>query len=437
MPLDAEVGAKWLEDHLSWQRDLLRRDPASARFLLLRPGDRLTVCTLNSQADDVRRACRRAAAPKVTPIRGEHWDEYMIRGMGSISRPVPGFGNVMLSLVSAALAAAVSQRVLLVENYTIAAVAFGDPFSELLYESSAWRPYVEAEQRAGRAVDWWAAHDAREGFERLCADNLRIDPPAKVLRVFSNFYFAPLLMHNSHHRAEIDGFAAQPLLSPERFPRASAAHDGTAYSTGLWPGALATLLRPRAHLLRKARAFRKENFPREGTVLGMHVRSTMTHKGHEQSVECVRRVVSTANATAVLLVSMHHRDLDRLSAQLSPVVKVLRTPPAPPAQGADASHFESAVLDLLYLASTDGLLLSRGSTFGYLAAGLARRPTTIFSSTSFVGMSGAGKVGTCEVVPSTEPVFHVMGTAVRTTPSCLAASRAPASTLLRLSSLSY
>mmetsp|Transcript_15975 Transcript_15975/g.50884 ORF Transcript_15975/g.50884 Transcript_15975/m.50884 type:complete len:237 (+) Transcript_15975:430-1140(+) len=188
---------------------------------------------------------------------------------------------------------------------------------------------------------------------------------------------------------------------------------------------------------RKARAFRKENFPREGTVLGMHVRSTMTHQGHEQSVECVRRVVSTANATAVLLVSMHHRDLDRLSAQLSPVVKVLRTPPAPPAQGADASHFESAVLDLLYLASTDGLLLSRGSTFGYLAAGLARRPTTIFSRTSFVGMSGTGKVGTCEVVPSTEPVFHVMGTAVRTTPSCLAASRAPASTLLRLSSLSY
>jgi hypothetical protein len=437
MPPRPDVGAKWLEDHLSWQRDLFRRDPASARFLLLRPGDRFTVCDLKGQAADVRKACWRAAAPAVTPNRGEHWDEYMLRGMSSISRPVPGLGNVMLSLVSAALAAAVSQRVLLVENYTVAQVSFGEPFPELMYESSTWRPYVEAEQRAGRAVDWWAAHDSREGFERLCADNLRINPPARVLRIFSNFYFAPLLMHNAHHRAEIDGLAAPPLLPPERFPRAAAAHDGAPYSTGLWPRALATLLRPRAHLRSKVRAFREANFPREGMVLGMHIRSAMTHEEHEQSVECARRAMSATNATAVLLVSMHGRELQRLSAQLSPVVKVLRTPPAPPAQGADASHFEAAVLDMLYLASTDGLLLSRGSTFGYVAAGLARRPATIFSRSPVVQMSKAGKVGTCEVVPSTEPVFHQLSAAVLTMPSCLAASRAPPSTLLRLSSLSY
>jgi hypothetical protein len=361
----------------------------------------------------------------------------MIRGVGSISRPIPGLGNVMLSLVSAAVAAAVSQRVLLVENFTVAAVAFGEPFSDLLYESSAWRPYVEVEQRAGRAVDWWAAHDARESFERLCADNLHTDPPAKVLRIFSNFYFAPLLMHNAHHRAQIDGFAAPPLLPPEQFPRATAAHNGAPYSTGLWPGALATLMRPHANLQSKVRAFRDENFPRGGTVLGMHIRTGMTKKEHEQSVECVLQAVSRANATAVLIVSMHEKELQRLSAQLSPVVKVLRAPPAPPAQGADASHFESAVLDILYLASTDGLLLSRGSTFGYIVAGLARRPATIFSRSPVVHLSGAGKVGTCEVAPSTEPVFHQMASAVRGSPSCLAASRAPASTLLRLSSLSY
>jgi len=283
----------WLEAHLEWQRKLLRRDPASAKFLLLRPGDAHTMCRTTALiGTDIRMACRTGKVPTAPRRPAEHWDEYMTRSVHGQSRIVPGFGNVVLSLVSAALAAAVSQRVLLIENYTVAATSFGRPFSEIIYETSAWRPYVEAEQYAGRAVDWWAAHDDYSSFGRLCSADMRTEPSARVLRIFSNQYFAPLLMLNPHHRAQIDALAAPPHVSPANFSRAVASKDGSAYSGGLWPPALATLLRPNAKLLRRVDEFVAESQLAGGGIsLGMHVRDTMTPSERADAAECVRLAV--------------------------------------------------------------------------------------------------------------------------------------------------
>lgn len=437
-----EAGSHWLQRQLRWQRALRQTQPESAHFLLLRPGDRYTMCDGRGESD-LRKACKRMKEPSRPRRAEEHWDDYMLDGRPGAMRPIPGLGNIVLSLVSAALTAAVSGRVLLVENFTAAALTFGEPLTELLYENSTWRPYVEAEQRAGRAVDWWAAHDGRGAFEHFCADDLRAEPRPKVLRVFSNLYYAPLLMLNPHHRAELEAFATQPILPPNRFPRAVASKDGAAYSTGLWPQAVRTLLRPRPSLLASARRFTRANFPRTGIVLGMHIRTSMTDDQRQQSVNCVKQVVAKANASALLIVSMHLKEIEQFAARLALTVKVLRAPPAPEFQSAGADHLSAAMLDVLHLASTDGLLISRASTYGYLISGVAHRPVTVFSSTGQVSTEGLFKgVGTCDLVPSTEPVFHLMGTAVRGNPSCRAAAFAsgslpPPSEMFRISSLNY
>ena len=130
--------------------------------MLLRPGDKFTICDPGSEnnlegkvAKIAGATCRRGRLPAgavPSARRGAHWDELMLRGRARhTTRPVPGLGNVLLSVASAVVTAIVSQRVLLVENWTVAAHSLGPPMSDLLLETSAWRPHVEREQQAGRA----------------------------------------------------------------------------------------------------------------------------------------------------------------------------------------------------------------------------------------------------------------------------------------------
>ena len=199
-----------LHRHLRWQRQLLAQPERAAgtRFLVLRPGDKFTVCSERGM-DNVRRHCRRGAAPKSSAAStrpGAHWDEVMTAGQPGLTRPVPGLGNVALSLVSAAVAAMLSHRVLLLENYTTAAGSFGAPLTELLVETSGWAPRLARAQARSR-VDAFAAHDDFSAFDQLCAADLRRAPSARVWRVFSNQYFLPLLLLNPHHAAEVESLA--------------------------------------------------------------------------------------------------------------------------------------------------------------------------------------------------------------------------------------
>ena len=102
------------------------------------------------------------------------------------TRPIPGLGNIALSLVSSVVTAIVSRRVLQVENWTAAAHTFGPPLPSLLLETSGWAPHIDRLQAAGQSVDSFAAHDGGSGFAALCGLDLSLAPPARLWRIFSN-----------------------------------------------------------------------------------------------------------------------------------------------------------------------------------------------------------------------------------------------------------
>ena len=173
------------ERHMRWQRGLLERASSRQhlpRFLVLRPGDKLTVC---KGMADVRAQCYRASPPRARNKKfdGTHWDIQMLAGNSQLSRPIPGLGNVALSLVAAAATAMLSRRVLLLENFTAAGTSFGSPLRELLVETSGWAPHLS---RATSVADSFAAHDDFSAFETLCVADLRTSPMARVWRIFSN-----------------------------------------------------------------------------------------------------------------------------------------------------------------------------------------------------------------------------------------------------------
>ena len=206
-----------LSRHLNWQRKLLKslsssspplRRKENLRFLILRPGDQLTVCEASGMGD-VRAHCFRSAKPKGSKPARMHWDTFMTQGRSQrLSRPIPGLGNVALSLVAAAATAIASRRVLLLENFTQAGQSFGAPMRELLLETSGWAPHVHGKGgEEGGVVDGFAAHDDYSAFDSFCGADLRVTPPAKVWRVFSNQYWLPLLLLNPHHGNLLEGLA--------------------------------------------------------------------------------------------------------------------------------------------------------------------------------------------------------------------------------------
>lgn len=93
-----------LRRHLRWQRQQLahsaKRD--AARFLVLRPGDKLTICE-RSGMHNLRAHCFRGAGSRSGTRAGAHWDQFMLERNPGKMRPIPGLGNIALSLVSAAV----------------------------------------------------------------------------------------------------------------------------------------------------------------------------------------------------------------------------------------------------------------------------------------------------------------------------------------------
>lgn len=145
-----------LQRHIRWQRRLLQTFEQDGkpvpRFLVLRPGDKFTVCTKqNNKLDDVRAQCFRDHS-NALPRSWMHWDDVIISRRRHMTRPIPGLGNIALSLVSAAVTAIVSRRVLLLENASTLASAFGSPLDELLIESSGWGTAVSIAQRSGSVM---------------------------------------------------------------------------------------------------------------------------------------------------------------------------------------------------------------------------------------------------------------------------------------------
>ena len=355
-----------LERHLAWQQRLLEQTRArgalgkSTSFLLLRPGDKLTVCDAAGM-DNVRSRCWKGRAPPVHrhPLEAvsgppePHWDVVMTEGRRrALTRPVPGIGNIALSLVSAAVTAIVSRRVLQVENWTMAAESLGAPMPSLLLETSGWLPYVSRLQASGDSVDWFAAHDDYTAFGPLCSHDLRHSPGARLWRIFSNQYFLPLLLLNQHHAAHVEamgsavgvggggggrgGAQARRGQRWRRQPSGDGASGvgggGGSSGGGLWGPALRTLVRPQQRLLAAADAYVRTarlEAPPEGEgggggggggqaqaqarVLGMHARSAFEARGQLARVlRCARARLRAHNASHLFLATMAKRTREQM-----------------------------------------------------------------------------------------------------------------------------
>ena len=91
------------------------------------------------------------------------------------------------------------------------------------------------------------------------------------------------------------------------------------------------------------------------------------------------------------------------------------------------------------LSLTDELILARGSTYGYLAHGLAGVPATVYGI-SHVNIERKQAIAHCGRVPTNEACFHQLGNAIHSSAHCQAGHRnatARHSVLYQLSETSH
>ena len=198
--------AEALRHHIHWQQHLLKRLQASdnqhdlePRFLILRPGDRSTVCTTGFLASG---RCFGQRSARRTPDLGPHdahWDDIVLNNRSDVKRLLPGLGNIAAALASSAAVAMLSRRVLLCENWTIAAESFDTPLDALLLGRSGWEPFLARAQGQSRAETFitsddtslattFCSHDLRHGSATAspAAGDAAGPTSARVWRVFSN-----------------------------------------------------------------------------------------------------------------------------------------------------------------------------------------------------------------------------------------------------------
>ena len=259
-----DFGSRWAH-HLRWQRKQLRAADVKGelpRFLVLRPGDKLTECNRGGE-QDVRSTCFKARSPRGRQRPAHmHWDSFLLGSNHEGKwRPIPGLGNIALSLVSAAATAMASRRVLLLENMSTVGESFG-PMRELLVETSGWAPRLAAAALQGGETDSFMAHDDYAGFADLCRLNLRRSPEERVWRIFSNQYFLPLLLLNPFHGANVEAMAAPPS-TPGRSP-------------SLWTPAIRALWQPRPELLSTLTRFMEGSRLSAAPFVSMHMRMKLS-----------------------------------------------------------------------------------------------------------------------------------------------------------------
>lgn len=395
-----------LRKHLRWQRALLerlknvRQRQNTSRFLVLRPGDKLTVCDSKGMKD-VRAHCYRASAPQRTRPTGVHWDPFVIQGRSDLSRPIPGLGNVALSLISAAATAIVSRRVLLLENFSASGMSFGDDLRELLVESSGWAPYLAA---AGYSeTDGFMAHDDYTAFNTLCSSDLRHTPQARVWRIFSNQYFLPLLMLNPYHGRQMDAFA-EKLESGGQ---------------SLWTPGLQALWTPNARLAARIAAFKAKAGFELGSYVAMHVRINFADQRDgsrrlHQAITCARTRLVASNTTKLFVATMYASNRRALKEALATDgISVHWLGRAMEAQGESREGSDSALADMVLMGGAREVLVTPGSTFGYVAQGLAGRRAITYGGTHTSRELVGPQQAQCSSVPTSEPNFHFLKHALR------------------------
>ena len=417
--------ARW-HRHIEWQRQLLvnlaagNTPPRAPRFLVLRPGDKLTVCDASGM-HDLRGQCYRGTPPsRRRPLDGEHWDAFMTSGNAKLMRPLPGLGNVALSLVSAAITAVVSRRVLLLENFSAPAQSFGSPMRDLILESNGWAPHMADAAQLGGMTDSWAAHDDQSAFADLCRANLRSWPPSRVWRIWSNQYFAPLLLLNPHHALHVEAMAEVLGARSEE-----SSSGGGAGERSLWTPAIRSMWVPRPELLAELSGFAIRHRLDVAPFVAMHVRMPLKAKQMENVARCARERLAANNASILFLATLFGANRRMLKQSLSESGHALvwfgRTLEA---QAESKVGTDAALADMWLMGRAREVMVNAGSTFGYVAQGLSGGRATRYGGThtsaQFVGNVGPND---CRDVGTTEASFHLLPQATRASTACRAGER--------------
>ena len=422
---DADAGfASALRRHVRWQRGLLNRTTHNmrqrqhaVRYLVLRPGNKFTVCNAKGMSD-VRQHCFRYQSPRGARPDGMHWDRFILNRRRDLTRPIPGLGNVALSLVSAAAVAIASKRVLLLENFSSVGASFGAPLHDLLVETSGWAPHLAAASRLqGGAADGWMAHDDFAAFETLCAADLRRTPAAPVWRIFSNQYFLPLLLLNPHHAPAMESMAE------------ALEGDG---GLSLWTPGIRSLWRPRPRLGERIDAFMASSGLAGGAYVAMHVRSNLVEQRDSSrrlssAVACARSRLAATNSSTLFLATMFSANRRALKEALAPSgIRVQWLGRAIEAQGESREASDGALVDMLLMGRAREVLVTPGSTFGYVAQGLAGRRATVYGGTHTSRELVGPAARDCSSVGTSEPNFHFLKHALRSFSACRVGARAAA-----------
>ena len=352
----------------------------------------------------------------------------MTSGKATITRPLPGLGNVALSLVAAAATAIVSRRILLLENFSIPARSFGSPIRELVAETSGWAPHLSEATQYGGVMDSWAAHDDQSAFADLCTANLRSWPPSRVWRIWSNQYFAPLLLLNTHHAASVESMvetAAEAGIGSDMTAGSAvgAAMKGDGHS--LWVPAIRSLWVPRPSLLAELAAFESRRGLSGAPFVAMHARMPLKPMQVRGITACVLARLAANNASTLFLATLfgaNRRMLEQaLAAKGRRVVWFGRTLER---QSESSSGSDAAVADMWLMGRAREVMVNAGSTFGYVVHGLSGGRATRYGGTHtsahFVGAVGPND---CRAVGTPEASFHLLPSALRSSTACRTGER--------------
>ena len=209
-------------------------------------------------------------------------------------------------------------------------------------------------------------------------------------------------------------------------------------SGGLWGPALRGLMRPQPRLLAAAAAYMaRSGLGLNGSaVLGLHARSGLEAPAQREHLfSCARARLKALNASAVFLATMARRTRAQVAEGLHGDARVLWYGEAVGVQGESKKQLDAALLDLWLLGSaSDEILISRGSTYSYVAHGLGKKPATIYGA-SHNSAAAHGTLKECASVPTAEPSFHLLQRALGR-PECRA-GLLRAGPLFKMSSIAY
>lgn len=308
-----------------------------------------------------------------------------------------GLGNHLLPMVATLMYAMLTRRVYLEHNVVVSDVRVRDMLATPLDVELAPVTQQLGLGDAGRVLansrltqSWTLRHTfaERDWGYLYCDNHNTTSGQHQFVKFFSNQYFAPALLHNSHVME----------LAQRMF--------GDIYGGGLRSlfGPLSRFLfRPTGELKSMLSEFRSQNQldAVRGRVLGVQIRKEFVKYDHwekrwqncvtfvaerELGIPATEAVIFVASDMNVTTIVQEWRRNGMDGVRLVTVPKIL-------GRSANAQVF--AALDILILASTDALIVTEGSTFGSSAAGIASITPHVMT-----------RVGECQRFVNAEPHCH-------------------------------